>query len=133
MNWKPIRWLIGRYGLNSLLLGLCLLAALATVAMISLNPAEAALQLQDNQRKTDMQNLQTALRSYAADHDGHYPQAASQAGYYSCYNCGWSEAAIDAASGQSFDRNSWIPDLVSQGYISALPIDPLGGPAPGCS
>lgn len=122
----------GRLGLAEWLTILCMIALLGSGLFWASQPVNLVHQAQDQQRKSDLVIIQQALQKYAEDHNGQYPIVSSGAGYYSCYNCGWSKAEVEASSNQPYTANNWIPDLVEQGYLNRLPSDPWQGAVRGC-
>ncbi len=97
--------------ISAVLAGLCLVAALVSLAI---NPHQKQVQAENLERQQQLTDLQQALERYSAAHQGTYP---STNGEYWCENCTYDEYEAKGA-------NDWIPGLVKDGYIDALPQDP---------
>ncbi len=104
----PIK--IGGFTLIELLVVVSLIGVLATLVLANLNAARQ--RGRDAQRKSDLRNIQTALRLYYNDYDN-YP--ANMAGNVA--GCGANGTSI-CIWGDAFESSV-------QTYMSTLPTDPL--------
>lgn len=105
-----------------LLVTIAVMGAVATVAMIAINPAKRIAEANDTQIKTDISSIRNSLEAYAAANNSRYPVTPT----WWCENC-----TAYAAKG----ANNWIPELVERGFIKRLPTSPLNGVPgyPGCT
>lgn len=99
---------IAGFTLIELLVVVSLIGVLATLVLANLNSARE--RARDATRKSDLRNIQTALRLYYNDNNG-YPQSSSGSIVGCDGTCVWGEA--------------WVNDGVT--YMNILPNDPLTG------
>ncbi len=139
------------FTLIELLIVIGIIAILATVVILTLNPAELLRQARDSTRTSDFATLKSALSLYGADVSA--PNYGSSTALSVCYisissdaaasvprppiaNCGGRFAAaitIVASTTESNKRNvggvGWIPvnlNTISSGApVSAYPVDPV--------
>ena len=102
------------FTLIELLVVISIIGVLSTIAMTSLNAARA--KARDVVRLSDITQMQTALELYYADH-GHYPSTGSITTTLCDPGCA-------GVNGNFTVTANWIPDLVAEGYITQLPVDP---------
>ncbi|MCC2630990.1 MAG: hypothetical protein K0S38_799 [Candidatus Paceibacter sp.] len=105
------------FTLIELLVIIAIIGLLGSIIFASLKTA--AGKARDANRKAQMKSLQNALEAYYNDY-GKYPDT-GMAIYSSEPNNN-----INAPYGYQ-DNGDWIPGLVTGGYISSLPHDPLLG------
>ncbi len=101
------------FTLIELLVVVAIIGLLSTVAVVALNGSQ--LNARNAKRRADMLQIAKALELYYAD-NGSYPVAASWRGNCSAYG-GYPDV----------DPGSWVPGLVSGGYMAKLPRDPRSG------
>ncbi len=111
------------FTLIELLVVIAIIAILSGIILFSLNTAK--VNAKDAVRKSDLNSIKSALELYANDHNGKYPSTIPSGqttplvlGLNGCST--WSDNQITTAS------STWIPGLVSGGYIPKLPHDPDG-------
>lgn len=83
---------------------IAVLMATGVVSYSSVNKSS-----RDTKRKSDLAQIINALEMYRAD-NGYYPQSA----------CGWDCNGYRYSNG----GDSWIPELVTGGYLQKVPLDP---------
>lgn len=115
------------FTLIELLVVIAIIGMLATVVLASLNSARA--KARNAVRFSDLAQVRTALNTYYID-KGSYPNTGGN-WWTVCTNGGGGGLSVDD-TGVSEDPDytglipGYIPGLVSGGYISRLPTDPLG-------
>lgn len=98
------------FTLIELLVAMSIIAVLAAIGLSSY--AFSQKRARDARRKADLSQIRAALELYRAD-NGFYPQS----------GCGW-DCIGYLYSGGGANNDSWIPELVSGGYLQKVPIDP---------
>ncbi len=96
------------FTLIELLVVVSLIGVLATLVIANLNSARE--RARDTQRKSDLRNIQTALRLYYNDNGG-YPASSS--------------GNIVGCDGSCLWGGAWVNDNIT--YMNTLPDDPLTG------
>ncbi len=120
------------FTLLELLIVIGILAILAAVVTVVLNPAELLKQARDSQRVSDLASLNSALGMYMAD-----VASPSLGVSTNCYvnssaattNCsGRHSGALTYIASRAVDSNGWIPvdftDISSGSPLPILPTDP---------
>lgn len=115
------------FTLIELLVVIGVIAILATIVLVAVNPGRQFAQARDTQRKSDLYSLTNAIYQYAAEHDGilpdtdgddatsDFPQASTCIGDTGpCFDLG--------ASG-----NAALTETVVPTYIADIPTDPSTG------
>ncbi len=130
------------FTLLELLIVIGILAILATVVALVLNPAELLKQTRDSNRLSDLKHINTALNLYQMDVAS--PSLGTSSTVYvsipdtsaTCANLGlpslptnWSYACKPEADFRKVDSTGWIPvnfTQISAGSpLSVLPVDPI--------
>ncbi len=125
---------LGVISINTILVVSLAILAIVTL-MILINPPGKQAQARDDQRRLDLAAIQQALERYAGNHNGQYPTTIQVSASYDtldhyqpqCFQCGIDEYQHNNITGISFTRDNWIPELVDQGYLPNLPLDPQTG------
>lgn len=104
------------FTLIELLVVIAIIGLLSTIVLVSLNTARR--KARNVRRKEDINQIYTAMQMYY-DKNGAYPsEAACDSSKGSCAGCPCAE--------DSWSATSYIyAGLVTGGYISALPVDPI--------
>jgi prepilin-type N-terminal cleavage/methylation domain-containing protein len=129
------------FTLIELLIVIGIIAVLATVVIVALNPVELFRQARDSTRLSDLGTLNTALATYSADQGGSMGTASTT--YVSLPDtsptranlglptlpAGWNYACVTQVNLKNTDGTGWIPvNFASVSFgkpISVLPIDPV--------
>ncbi|MBS3903572.1 MAG: LamG domain-containing protein [Anaplasmataceae bacterium] len=129
------------FTLIELLIVIAIIAALAIVVVLVLNPAELVREARDSNRLQDLANINRALRLYELDVSGGYFGSSSVV-YVSlpdsdpqCDNLGlpvipgWQYACQPSSTYRNIDGTGWIPvDLTGVSFnppLATLPVDPI--------
>ncbi len=96
------------FTLIELLVVIAIIGLLATIVLVSLNTART--KARDTKRLADMRQIILALAMYHDDNNGNYPQENSS-------NGGWEHSYEDSGD--------FIDALKDNGYMSAVPVDPV--------
>ncbi|MDP2593150.1 MAG: prepilin-type N-terminal cleavage/methylation domain-containing protein [bacterium] len=105
---------VSGFTLIELLVVIAIIGLLSSVVLSSLNSARE--KARDSKRKSDIEQIAIALQlSY--DKDDSYTQPENCNGDTSTGACG--------GSGGGWGSNSDLQDIVSDGFMSSLPVDPL--------
>lgn len=104
------------FTLIEILLVMALIAALATIVLVAINPAEKFKQSRDTQRYTDTASLAGAVQQYYVDHQGSLPAGIDT-----------TPKSITAAAGAT---NIDLCAVLVTKYLVVMPIDPKTGTKP---
>ncbi|HUT96109.1 MAG TPA: type II secretion system protein [Candidatus Paceibacterota bacterium] len=96
------------FTLIELLVVVAIIGLLVTIVLVSLNNAKK--KSRDARRISDLHQIVLALEMYYTDNN-----------YYPPSSCGWDCNGYRYSTGGT----SWIPELVSGGYMPAVPVDPI--------
>ena len=115
------------FTLIELLIVIAILAVLATVTVVAINPAEIFRRTRDSQRLSDLDSIRTAINFYVVNTSSPSLGASNQTySHVTGVICAGRSASTITA--QTVDGNGWIPvSLTSLGGTAPLskwPIDP---------
>jgi prepilin-type N-terminal cleavage/methylation domain-containing protein len=109
-----------QYGftLIEVLLVIAIMAILAAIVIVAINPAKQLGEAQNTQRRSDVRTILDAVIQYSLDHDGALPGEIAMGS--SCATGGEVICKVEAACG-----GASLDELVTDGkYLSELPNDP---------
>jgi prepilin-type N-terminal cleavage/methylation domain-containing protein len=110
-----MRMLSGKgFTLIEVLLVIAILAILASIVIIAINPAKQFASARDAQRESDVFAILNGLHQYALDHDGAFPENLTE-----------EEMEICATGSESCENLLDLSPLTAdQQYLVAMPVDP---------
>jgi type II secretory pathway pseudopilin PulG len=109
--------------LTEILLVISIIAILSTLVLIAVNPAQRLAESANTQRQSDLSLIRNALEAYATANNGSYP---TTNGEYWCQNCTYAQYEAKGV-------NSWIPELVADGFLKYLPEDAIPSTGTACN
>jgi len=123
LNLKP------GFTLIELLLVIAIIAILAVVVFVSLNPSQRFIDARDARRTSDVDTILSAVHSYIVDNDGSLPTGLSEG--MSEAQLGTAASACTVATGGCSVTTAACLDLSSvlASYLKSMPTDPNGGTA----
>lgn len=111
----------GGFTLIEILISVGLLAALAALVLVAVNPARQFAQMRNTQRASDLNGILSAIGQRMVEHKGQF-------------DCGSvsfpTDTAVSPTAGKAIGSGSGDVDLRSclvPMYISELPVDPVSG------
>lgn len=117
------------FTLIELLLVVGIIATLAVVVFVALDPAKRFADARDAKRTTDVETILSAVNQYVVDHKGAFPNGLDhderQIGT-SGDNCSISSGGCSTTSSACIDLNK--DDQIAK-YLKEIPTDPDGGTA----
>ncbi|HBR80962.1 MAG: hypothetical protein UX09_C0009G0012 [Candidatus Uhrbacteria bacterium GW2011_GWE2_45_35] len=119
------------FTLIELLIVIAIIAVLAAVVIVALNPAQRFADARDARRQSDIENIAGALKTYQVDNAGAYPATVSGLVADSGYTIGTDVAACDAGCTAQVTLAACVDltALVTDGYLGTVPMDPSSGTA----
>jgi len=109
---KPLR--LKGFTLIEVLLVIAILAILASIVILAINPNKQFASARDAQRMSDVYSILNAMHQYALDHEGSFPESVTTDEMEICVtdsiNC---EGLVDLA-----------PLTGNQQYLVSIPLDP---------
>ncbi len=116
------------FTLIELLIVIAIIAILAAVVFVALDPLTRFQNARNSQRWSDVTNILSAIKLDQVDNGGSYLTAigATTAGNYYMIGTGSGNGACTA---QATTGHVDITGLVTEGYLGSVPTDPSGGTA----
>jgi len=117
------------FTLIELLVVITIIAALAVVVFVALNPAKRLQDARDARRTTDVDSLLTAVHTYIVDNKGSYPTGLSAG--MSEVSLGTAVASCQNTAGGCNALGATCLDLSTPlvKYLKTIPTDPKNGSA----
>ena len=113
----------GGFTLLEMLLVVAIIAILAGIVIVAINPSRQLGKTRDAQRESDISAIYSALQQYYVDH-GSYPSAISSQINLGIKEICWTTTATTTSSNpgcvNTIDLSSLVPT-----YLQAIPNDPL--------
>jgi prepilin-type N-terminal cleavage/methylation domain-containing protein len=120
------------FTLVELLIVVAIIAILAGVVFVALDPAQKFGEARDSTRETDVQSVAQAITVDQVDNGGDYISAVSSLTQGDNYMIGTCSSVTDSECSDVTINTSNCADLsgiVSEGYLPEVPTDPDGGTA----
>ena len=112
------------FTLLEMLLVVAIIAILATIVVIAINPTKQLGAGNDAKRWSDVNTIVNAVYQYAIDHGGTLPNSAN---IVTTAACGADPSSELCTTGGICTGLTDLPALTNNGtYISAIPVDPIG-------
>lgn len=117
------------FTLIELLIVIAIIAILAAVVFVALDPASRFQKARDARRQSDVESIAAAIVTYQVDNDGSLPAAVSALTAGSAYIVGTAGAGCDAGCTATVTQAACVDltGLVTGGYLGSVPVDPTGG------
>ncbi|MFH1253098.1 MAG: prepilin-type N-terminal cleavage/methylation domain-containing protein [Candidatus Uhrbacteria bacterium] len=119
------------FTLIELLIVIAIIAVLAAVVFVALNPGQRFIDARDARRHTDVENVAAALKTYQVDNDGDYPATVAALTAGSFYTIGTDATGCNTGCTAQTTQAACadLAALVTGGYLGSVPMDPSGGTA----
>lgn len=119
------------FTLIELLIVIAIIAILAAVVFVALNPGQRFIDARDARRQTDVENVAAALKTFQVDNDGDYPATVAALTAGSFYTIGTAASGCDAGCTAKTTGAACadLTELVTDGYLGTVPMDPSTGTA----
>jgi prepilin-type N-terminal cleavage/methylation domain-containing protein len=116
------------FTLIELLIVIAVLAILATIVFVALNPLARYQDARNAKRWASVDSLINAIKLFQTDHKGNYPAAMNSLIDDEYYEIGTAESCAyqecDLPGGKTINSTCLnIEDLINNGYIASIPID----------
>jgi prepilin-type N-terminal cleavage/methylation domain-containing protein len=112
------------FTLIELLVVIGVIAILAAIVLVAVNPGRQFAQARDTQRRSDLYSITNAIYQYAAEHEGKLPDTDADP---ATSNFPATPTCI-GTGGSCFDLGAaGAPDTVVPTYIADIPTDPATG------
>jgi len=117
------------FTLIEILVVIAILAVIAVAVFVALNPAQRLADARNSRRVNDVNNLLTAIHECIVDNDGVVSNCGLSSPLTPANEIGGCLAGAAACTGTTDCVNLEASNLVTQGYLRTMPLDPLGGSA----
>ena len=123
------------FTLIELLIVIAIIAIIAAVAFVALDPLTRFQDARDSTRWTDVTSILAAIKVDQVDNGGNYLDTElttdiSDDEYYMIGICADGEAEVADCGAVTIEEDCVdLSDLVTEGYLSSVPIDPSSGAA----
>jgi len=119
------------FTLIELLIVIAIIAILAAVVFVALDPASRFKKARDARRQTDVESVAAAVVTYQVDNDGSLPSAVSALTAGSAYIVGTATSGCNTGCTATTTQASCVDltALQTGGYLGSVPVDPTGGTA----
>ncbi|HLD17897.1 MAG TPA: prepilin-type N-terminal cleavage/methylation domain-containing protein [Patescibacteria group bacterium] len=120
------------FTLIELLIVIAIIAILAAVVFVVLNPTQRFSQARNARRQSDVENIVAALKISQVDNNGSYPSAVSTLTNGKFYEIGTATTGCDAGCTTKTTEGSCVDltaGLVTGGYLGSIPMEPTSGTA----
>lgn len=119
------------FTLIELLIVIAVIVVLAAAVFVALNPAKRFADARNARRQTDVSNILSALKTDEVDNGGTYLASVAALTAAQNYVIGTNGSGCDAGCGALTTQSACadISDLVTQGYLGSVPMDPSTGTA----
>ncbi|MDD5749160.1 MAG: prepilin-type N-terminal cleavage/methylation domain-containing protein [Patescibacteria group bacterium] len=117
------------FTLIELIIVVAIIALLAGATFVAINPARRIGEANNAQRWADVTSIASAWALYVADEGGTAPAVANPGTTYQITSggSGSTHCAVATPHATTTDAYLDLSTLVSEGYLGAIPSDPLGG------
>ncbi len=130
---KPMRKIFAKgFTLVELLIVIAIIAILAAVVFVALNPLKRFQDARDAQRWSNVTQLLAAVKIYQVDNKGKYPNTLTTLTDGNVYMIGTDTASCDSYNSKCTTGVSDglacvdLSSFVTAGYLSSVPINPNG-------
>lgn len=120
------------FTLIELLIVIAIIAVLAAVVFVALNPGQRFIDARDARRQTDLENTAAALKTYEVDNEGAYPATVTALTVDLFYTIGTNGlTGCNTGCTAETTQNACVDlaELVTDGYLGSVPMDPSSGTA----
>lgn len=117
------------FTLIELLIVIAIIAVLAGVVFVSLNPAQRFADARDARRQTDVENVAAALQTFQVDNNGAYPATVTSLVAGNGYMIGTDVSGCNAGCTAQTTQAACVDltELSTDGYLGTIPMDPASG------
>jgi prepilin-type N-terminal cleavage/methylation domain-containing protein len=119
------------FTLIELLIVIAIIAVLAAVVFVALNPAQRFADARDARRQSDIENIAAALKTYQVDNNGSYPASVAGLVAGNGYTIGTDASGCNSGCTAQTTQAACVDlaALVTGGYLGSVPMDPTSGTA----